>query len=225
MEEWTIPDYNSYYPPETGILRAQNGMYWLPAQLNWPMSLRDLFGITCVLMGWIYILLAMLTYGLCGLKWRPEVLVGLGCLLSGFLAFRTLSLKRKARRTLLTGPQLQLPQAQLVVGSQTAVRFQHSLPDTGGVPSGGRLLARLLCLEIDPGDDISGFQQRLLSCSDLPPHDVEPGGRELDPGSPAGRSGQLCPRLAPAAVGDAGPIRASGAAPTGHQVPAAGRRF
>lgn len=182
MEEWTIPDYNSYYPPETGLLRVQDGTYRLSAQLNWAMSLRDLFAITCVMTWWIYIPVATFTYGIQGLaKWRPEVLIGLGCLLGGLLALRMLSVKRKARRALLTGPQLQLPQARLVTGGQIAVRFLHPLTDTGGVPPGGRLLARLLCLEvIDPGDGISGFQQRLLSCSDLPPHDVEPGKRELD---------------------------------------------
>jgi len=177
MEEWIIPDYNSYYPPETGVLRAQNGTYRLSSQLNWPLSLRDLFGITCVLLWWIYLLVEVSTSGGQDLKWRPGVIVGL----VGILALGTLIVKRRARRALLTGPQLQLPQARLVAGSQTAVRFQHSLTDTGGVPSGGRLLARMLCLEIIyTNEDPNFLQQRLLSRSDLPPHDVEPGAREVD---------------------------------------------
>lgn len=179
MEEWAIPDYNSYYPPETGLLRAQNETYLLSSE---PMGLRDLSLLTGVLLWWIYLLVAVLTDSIQGLNtWRPQVLIGLGCLLGGFLALRTLSLKRKVRRILLTGPQLQLPQAPLVTGSQTAVRFQSSLTDTGGVLLGGRLLARLLCLKIIyTNEDPNYLQQHLLFRSDLPPHDVELGARELD---------------------------------------------
>ena len=174
MEEWAIPDYNSYYPPETGLLRAQDGTYLLSSQ---PLSLRDPFLLTGVLMWWIYLLVVVFTYSRQGLKWRPEVLVGL----IGVLLLGTLVVKRKARRALLAGPQLELSQAQLVTGRQTTVRFQHSLTDTGGVPSSGRLLARLLCLEvIYTNEDPNFLQQHLLSCSDLPPHDLELGARELD---------------------------------------------
>lgn len=174
MEAWGIPEYNSYDPPDPGLLRDQNGTYLLSSE---PISLRSLVLLTGVLLWWIYLLVVVLTSGLPGPTWRPAALVGLGC----FLALRALSLKRKTRRGLLAGPQLQLPQALLDAGRPSAVRFQHVLTDTESGPPAGRLLARLLCLNIiSTSDDPNDLQQHLLFRSDLPPHDIEPGMRGLD---------------------------------------------